>query len=137
LARVQKKKKFRKKTLAASPSTLWCVRHQGCQMVCFQTKNPKLCKFWWALDWKMFIYCLAIWNILRIFYEYLVHLCSFGTFFPVLVSCTKKNLATLCATIRQAENKTFVDIFGAKKSGKKVDAAGVARWDIFKPKIPI
>jgi hypothetical protein len=22
-------------------------------------------------------------------------LCSFGTFFPVLVSCTKKNLATL------------------------------------------
>jgi hypothetical protein len=45
-------------------------------MVCFQTKTPKLGKFWWALDWKMFIYCLAIWNILRIFgifYEDLVH----------------------------------------------------------------
>jgi hypothetical protein len=37
-----------------------------------------------------------------IFYDHLVHfvfiwyvLCSFGTFFPFLVSCTKKNLATL------------------------------------------
>jgi hypothetical protein len=36
---------------------------------------------------------MAIWNILRIFgifYDHLVHLFSFGTFIPVLVSCTKK-----------------------------------------------
>jgi hypothetical protein len=25
---------------------------QGCQMVCFQTRNPKLGKFWMAFDWK-------------------------------------------------------------------------------------
>jgi hypothetical protein len=25
---------------------------QGCQMVCFQTKNPNLGKFWKALEWK-------------------------------------------------------------------------------------
>jgi hypothetical protein len=28
----------------------------GCQMVCFQTKNPNLGNFWSALDWKMLIY---------------------------------------------------------------------------------
>jgi hypothetical protein len=48
---------------------------------------------------------LTIWSILRplqIFYGHLVYfvviwyiLWSFGIFFPVLVSCTKKNLATL------------------------------------------
>jgi hypothetical protein len=71
---------------------------QGCQMVYFQTKNPILSKFRRALDWKMLIHFTAIWNILRIFgifYDHLVHLCSFGTLFQVLVSCTKKNLATL------------------------------------------
>jgi uncharacterized protein (DUF779 family) len=26
---------------------------QGCQMVCFPTKNTNLGKFWRALDWKM------------------------------------------------------------------------------------
>jgi hypothetical protein len=36
---------------------------QGCQMVCFQTKNPNLGKFWKALDWKMFIHFMAFWNI--------------------------------------------------------------------------
>jgi hypothetical protein len=40
---------------------------QGCQMVCFQTKNPYLGKHWRALDWKMLIYCMSIWNILRTF----------------------------------------------------------------------
>jgi hypothetical protein len=70
---------------------------QGCQMVCFQTKNPTLGKLWRALDWKLYIllpvrkfygdlgYFMTIWYILY----------SFGTFFPVLVSYTKKNLATL------------------------------------------
>jgi hypothetical protein len=37
---------------------------QGCQMVCFQTKNPNLGKFWRALEWKMLKYFMAIWNIL-------------------------------------------------------------------------
>jgi hypothetical protein len=62
-------------------------RAQVCQMVSFLAKNPNLGKFWRALDWKMLIYFMAIWNILQtfgIFYDHLVHfvfiLCSFGTF---------------------------------------------------------
>jgi hypothetical protein len=52
-------------------------RHcQGCQIVCFQTKNPNLGKFGRALDWKMLIYFMPIWNILQtfgIFYNQLSH----------------------------------------------------------------
>jgi hypothetical protein len=33
-------------------------------MVCFQTKNPSLGKFWRALEWKMLVYFTAIWHIL-------------------------------------------------------------------------
>jgi hypothetical protein len=49
---------------------------QGCQMVCFQTQNPNLGKFWRALDWNMFMYFIAVLNILwrfGIFYDHLVH----------------------------------------------------------------
>jgi hypothetical protein len=56
-------------------------QEQGCQMVCFQTKNPNLGKFCMALDWKMFVYFMATWNILwrfGIFYDHLVHFSSFG-----------------------------------------------------------
>jgi hypothetical protein len=58
-------------------------------MVCFQTQNPNLGKFWRALDWKngyilysfgIFYghleYFMDIWNIVRtfgIFYDHLVH----------------------------------------------------------------
>jgi hypothetical protein len=44
---------------------------QGCQMVCFQTKNSNLGKFSRALDWKK--YLMDIWNILGtfgIFYDH-------------------------------------------------------------------
>jgi hypothetical protein len=44
-------------------------------MVYFQTKNPNLGKFLTALDWKMLINFMAIWNILwrfGIFYDHLV-----------------------------------------------------------------
>jgi hypothetical protein len=50
---------------------------QGCQMVCFQTKNPNLGKFWRALDGKMLIYFMANWNILRTFGIFYVHLVEF------------------------------------------------------------
>jgi hypothetical protein len=46
-------------------------------MVCFQTKNPNLGKFWRAFEWKMLVYFMAVWNILRsfgIFYGHLVML---------------------------------------------------------------
>jgi hypothetical protein len=52
---------------------------------------------------------MAIWNILQTFGMFYVHLvdflfiwyifCSFGTFFSVLVSCSKKNLAALDSAI--------------------------------------
>jgi hypothetical protein len=45
-------------------------------MVCFQTKNPNLGKFWRGLQWKILVYFMAIWSILRpfdIFYGHLVH----------------------------------------------------------------
>jgi hypothetical protein len=47
---------------------------------------------------KMLITCRAIWNVLRtfkIFYDHLVHFVLIWYIFHVLVSCTKKNLATL------------------------------------------
>jgi hypothetical protein len=42
-------------------------REQGCQMVCFQTKNSNLGKFRRALELKMLLYFMTIWNILRPF----------------------------------------------------------------------
>jgi hypothetical protein len=36
--------------------TLLAQPQQGCQMVYFQTKNPNLGKYLWALDWKMLIH---------------------------------------------------------------------------------
>jgi hypothetical protein len=56
-------------------------------MVSFQTKNLNLGKFWMALDWKLLISFMAIWNILEtfgIFYDHLgtfcVHLVHFYRF---------------------------------------------------------
>jgi hypothetical protein len=40
---------------------------QGCQMVCFQTQKNNLGKFWRALEWKILVYFMVIWNILRSF----------------------------------------------------------------------
>jgi hypothetical protein len=48
---------------------------QGCQMAYFPTKDPNLGKFWRALEWKMLVYFIVIWNILLpfgIFYRHLV-----------------------------------------------------------------
>jgi hypothetical protein len=71
---------------------------QGCQMVCFQTKNPNLGKFLRAWQWKMLAYFIDTWSILRsfvMFYGYLVQFVEIWYIFPVLVFCSKKNLATL------------------------------------------
>jgi hypothetical protein len=45
-------------------------------MVYFQTKNPNLGKFLRTLDWKMLIYIMDYWNILRTFGKIYDHLCS-------------------------------------------------------------
>jgi hypothetical protein len=67
-------------------------------MVCIQTKNPNLGKFWRVFNWKMFIYFMPFgifYRDLGYFMTIWYSLYSFGTFFPVLVSRTKENLATL------------------------------------------
>jgi hypothetical protein len=72
--------------------------HLGCQMVRLQTKNINLGKFWRVLQWKMLVYFKAIWFILwlsGILYGFLVHLKVIWYILPVLVTCSKKNLATL------------------------------------------
>jgi hypothetical protein len=68
---------------------------QGCQMAYFQTKNPNLSKFWSILQWKILL-------SFGLFYGHLVYLMAisyilwlYGVFFPVLVCCTKTNLAAL------------------------------------------
>jgi hypothetical protein len=79
--------------------------YQGFQMVCFQTKNPNLGKFWRVFECKMMVYFMVIWNILRsfgIFYGHLAMLWYFGIFSLVLVYCDKKNLATLPFTYERA-----------------------------------
>jgi hypothetical protein len=113
---------------------------QGCQMVCFQTKNPDMGKFWRALDWK---------NV-NIFYGHLVHFVFIWYIFLVLVSCIKKNLATLvCARIINWEAvKMFsLEINFCWMSPEEVEFS-IFSWCscrpglpdgtyIFKPEIPI
>jgi hypothetical protein len=59
--------------------------HQGCQMVCFQTKNPNLGKFWRVLLWKILVCFMTIWSILRpleLFDGHLVYLMVFWYILP-------------------------------------------------------
>jgi hypothetical protein len=52
-----------------------CCCFQGCQMLCFQTKNPNSSQFWRVLHRKMLLYFMDTWSILRsfvIFYGHLV-----------------------------------------------------------------
>jgi hypothetical protein len=57
---------------------------QGCQMVCFQTKNPNFGKFWRVLQWAIFynhlVYFTAIGNILWPFGKFCGHLVYFPRF---------------------------------------------------------
>jgi hypothetical protein len=71
---------------------------QGCQMVCFQTKNPNLGKYWRVFAMKdvgIFYGCLVHFTVFSyilwtfgIVHGNLVYFSRFGIF-------TKKNLATL------------------------------------------
>jgi hypothetical protein len=86
----------------------------------FKPKTPILGKFWRVLQWKSWYilwpfglfncnwkYFMAIWYILW----------SFGIFFPVLVFCTKKNLATLFQTqqtVRSLKPVQYVYFFREK-----------------------
>jgi hypothetical protein len=37
---------------------------QGCQMLCFHSKNSNLGMYWNALGWKMLVCFMVIWNLL-------------------------------------------------------------------------
>jgi uncharacterized Tic20 family protein len=62
---------------------------QGCQKVYFKTKNRNLGKFWRALEWKILVYFMTIWNILLPFGIVYGHL-ELGIFFPPWYVWTKK-----------------------------------------------
>jgi hypothetical protein len=67
-------------------------------MVCFQTKNPNLGKFWMVFQQKMLVHLVAIWSILwlfGIFNGQWVYFLFIWYIFPILVICSKKNMATL------------------------------------------
>jgi hypothetical protein len=71
-------------------------------MVSFQTKNLNFGKYWRVFDCKMFIYFMAIWNILRtfgIFYDSLVHFLFIWYIFSGFGFTQQKNLATLVTTL--------------------------------------
>jgi hypothetical protein len=75
-------------------SDSFCLLQQGCQMVCFQTKNPNLGKFLRVLQWKMMVYFIDTWSI----YSILLYFMDIW-YILVLVACwylePRKNLATL------------------------------------------
>jgi hypothetical protein len=88
---------------------LCTLRRQYCTSVArwfiFKPKIPinnLISIFWRALDGKMLIYFIAIWNILLqtfwIFHDHLAHFFVNLVHISVLISCTKKNLATLYCT---------------------------------------
>jgi hypothetical protein len=64
-------------------------------MVRFQTKNPNLGNFWRALEWKMPIYFLVVWNILRsfgVFYGHLENVVVIWYIFPHFgILCQEKS----------------------------------------------
>jgi hypothetical protein len=62
-------------------------------MVYFQTKNPDLGLLWRALECKMFLYFMTIWNILRpfgIIFGRLVESVVIWYIFPILVHLNQK-----------------------------------------------
>jgi hypothetical protein len=66
---------------------------------------------------------MAIWNILwifGIFYDHSVHFVFIWYLFPVLVSCTKKNLATLAYTCNLRKCGWMILNQGDKKEKKCV-----------------
>jgi hypothetical protein len=72
---------------ALAASVMACPKgsRQGCQIVCFQTKNPNLGKFWMFLQWKILVKLLTIWYILRPFeicYGHLVYFVVIWYIFP-------------------------------------------------------
>jgi hypothetical protein len=67
--------------------SLFCSRKGGrvARWFVFKPKIPNLDKFWRVLQWKILVYFMTIWSILRpleIFYGHLVYFSPFWYFVP-------------------------------------------------------
>jgi hypothetical protein len=85
-------------SLALTPPTA-ATDFRGCQMVCFQTKNPNLGKFWRVLLRKLLEYCMTIWSILRslkIFYGHLVYFVAIWYIFSPFWFCGPRKIWQPC-----------------------------------------
>jgi hypothetical protein len=113
----------------------------------FSNQKIQFGKFWRALEWKMLIYFMDISNILLtfgIFSDNLVQFVFFWYIFPVLVSCTKKNLATLldmpldCHSQCSMSRRYVSYLIVAKSWDERERAAGVIffLWFISSPTEP-
>jgi hypothetical protein len=85
---------------------------QGDQMVYFQTKNPNL-------HWQMLVHFTALlilfFGHLVLFFGHLVYFVATGYSFPVLVCCSKKNLAALLGTFTQVSAFLLTSIIWQKR----------------------
>jgi hypothetical protein len=66
----------------------------GCRVARWFVFKPKISIWVWPF--------VISYRDLGYFMTILYILCSFGTFFPGLVLCSKKNLATLCVSCKEA-----------------------------------
>jgi hypothetical protein len=57
---------------------------QGCQMVCFQTKNRNLGKFCRVLLGQILVYFMTIWSIVRPLEIFYGHLVAFAVIWYIL-----------------------------------------------------
>jgi hypothetical protein len=92
---------------------------------------PNLGKFWRILQGKMLVYSMAIWSILLSFGTFCGHLVYFMVIwyiFPVLVYCTKINLATL--PVSQGQRGNHVPTFAFDEKNRVIlQKNGGANWE--------
>jgi hypothetical protein len=93
-------------------SQLFLLRsYRGCQMVCFQTKNPNLGKVWMVLQWKIFV-------LFYINLVYFMEICYI--FFPFW-----------CVVPRKIWQPRFLLHAKTNKRGKKLLSAYLTQCPIF------
>jgi hypothetical protein len=83
-------------------ASMYIPRDKGCQMAYFKTKNPNLGSFWEGLAMKnvgIGILCpFGLFFCNLVYFGHLVYFMVIWYISPLLVCCTKKNLATLLVT---------------------------------------
>jgi hypothetical protein len=64
-------------------------------MICFRTKHLNLGKFWRALEWKMLVHFMVIWNILWSFGIY-IYIYIYGLGYVVVIWYIFPRFGILC-----------------------------------------